>query len=114
MNGNVRSALYNSTAVKVADRTSNVTQANTNNRQRAAFDSTYAADPGIYYMLLWFSSATATAMQAEVLGTRAATGTNASTTPTTPGTLAANTAVPAMSLYSMEAERQPTRQREQK
>ena len=59
-NGNVRSAFYDSTGARVANRTTSLAQAAAGNIQQIAFDSTYAAAPGIYFGSIIFSSATGT------------------------------------------------------
>jgi hypothetical protein len=58
--GNVRSALYESAGNRVANRTTNVAQAAINTFQQVAFDSTYAATPGVYFAAIIFDTATAT------------------------------------------------------
>lgn len=60
-NGTQRAALYDSTGARVANRTTNFTPAGATTFQKIAFDSPYAAVPGIYYASVVFSSATQTA-----------------------------------------------------
>jgi len=56
--GNIRSALYNAAGERVANKTANVAvSAGSNVTQGIAFDSTYSALPGVYYVALIFSTA---------------------------------------------------------
>jgi hypothetical protein len=81
-NGNVRSALYSTAGVQLAARTTNAAQGTANSIQTVAFDTPYAAAPGLYDVLLWFSSASATWMGGRHLkGT--VTGTQSGGVPTT-------------------------------
>jgi hypothetical protein len=56
--GNIRSALYNAAGTRVANKTSNVVVSGGSNvTQGVAFDATYVAEPGIYFVALVFSTA---------------------------------------------------------
>lgn len=59
-NGNVKVGLFNAAGTKVAETTATVGQAAANTFQQVAFSSTYAADPGVYYIAIILSSATGT------------------------------------------------------
>lgn len=100
-NGNMRSALFASdTTTKLADKTSDTAQAAAGNVTTLPFDSSYDAIPGIYYALVWFSSATATFLGGRY-ASLASTGTNATTTPANVGSPAfsATATRPQFSLY---------------
>lgn len=66
-NGNCRAALYDSGGTRVANKTSNVAQAAINTFQKVSFDSTYVANPGVYYVGVYFSSSTATALVSKLM-----------------------------------------------
>lgn len=100
--GNVRCALYNSAGTRVANRTTNAAVGGGLTVQQVAFDSTYAAAPGIYYMALVFSSATCqTFMHVPALpsGFVAGPGSTATATSITAPTTISTTTVPTMSTY---------------
>lgn len=59
-NGSVRSALYDSAGNRLRVRTANLAQGVALTPQQVAFDSTYAAAPGLYFLGLWLTSATGT------------------------------------------------------
>jgi hypothetical protein len=63
-NGNVRVALYDSAGNRVANRTTNAAQGTASTVQDVAFDSSYAAVPGLYFAAIIFSSGTGTGMRA--------------------------------------------------
>lgn len=100
--GNIRVALYNNAGTRVANRTTNVAQAAANNVQEVAFDSTYAAEPGRYWMAAIYSVNTATFSGATCFtATKAQTeggfATPASFTP--PTAVQATSSVPLMMTY---------------
>lgn len=101
-NGSVRVALYNNAGARVADRTTNVAQATANNLQEVAFNATYEAEPGRYWMAIIFSSGTGTRVGAQCFTatkaqTEAGFATPASFTP--PTTVQATTTSPLMMTY---------------
>ena len=94
-NGNVRSALYDSTGARVANATADSAQPGTNQVHAVPFDGTYAAPPGTYFAALLFSSATATAFfnSPMVPGGQADQGGF-----TNPSSITAPTAIPATAI----------------
>ena len=97
---NVRSALYDATGARVANRTTNLACAALTTHQ-VAFDSTYAAAPGVYFVALVFGAAQGTFAGSNALSPCyyvAGPGSGATATSITPPTTAGQTP-PAMTTY---------------
>lgn len=100
-NGNVRSALYDSSGTRVANRTTNSAQPGVLNGHSVAFDATYTAAPGLYFAALIFSSSTATAIGANHFQTTsAAQGSFATPSTVTAPVYTNNGPAPRMVLYA--------------
>lgn len=97
---NVRSALYDASGTRVANRTTNLACAALTTHQ-VAFDSTYAAAPGVYFVALVFGAAQGTFAGSNALSPCyyvAGPGSGATATSITPPTTAGQTP-PAMTTY---------------
>lgn len=100
-NGNVRASMYDSTGARVANRTTNSAQPAAYNYHRVAFDSAYAAAPGLYFICLVFSSSSSTSYQITGGPANDPAGPGSGATPTsiTPVGGVTNANVPAMRTY---------------
>lgn len=100
-NGNVTSALYDSSGTRLANRATGTAQATAAFGQGVAFDSTVALPPGVYVLCLVFSSGTATFRAGFTYGAGTVAGPGAGATPTTVTfpSAAGLTNVPVMATY---------------
>lgn len=97
VNGSMRPYLCNFLGNLVSGSTASVSQSGTNARQRIPFDAgAYSAAASIFYAVMWYTSATATAFMAPCLGNVGATGTTA--TPNTISVTAADLSATSVAL----------------
>lgn len=100
--GNVAVALYNNSGTRVANRATGTAVGTTSTIQEVAFDSTYAAAAGRYWMGITFSSSSSASYKSghyTAVGAAAGPGSGANLTSITPPTTATGLAVPVLATY---------------